>query len=247
MPTRILVVDETPVLGEAIAEALRQQRDFEVTAVVHSLDQARSLLDEVDIVILSESLDNADTQKVLDLSSEKQPDLPVILIGRGELPEPSSESADFSDYWDKGQTSASLIKSIRFASPQTLQKRADTGPLRANLARMDEVRTALQEAVRISHALSEKLGQQLETAREHTRDNRIRRTTGITLTDRQQEVLELIAQGLSNPEIAQRLHITEGTTKNHVHNILTRFGVNSREEAVLFYRGKQNRKSGSSD
>jgi DNA-binding NarL/FixJ family response regulator len=52
------------------------------------------------------------------------------------------------------------------------------------------------------------------------------------LSGREREILELIDAGLSNKEIAQRLHIQLSTVKNHVHHILRKLGVNRREEAV---------------
>jgi PAS domain S-box-containing protein len=57
------------------------------------------------------------------------------------------------------------------------------------------------------------------------------------LTPRQSEVLALIAMGASTVQIAQRLHISRETVRNHVRNILRELGVHSRVEAVaLAYR-----------
>jgi LuxR family maltose regulon positive regulatory protein len=52
------------------------------------------------------------------------------------------------------------------------------------------------------------------------------------LSEREAEVLELLVQGLSNREIAERLFITVGTVKTHVHNILGKLGVRRRTEAA---------------
>jgi NarL family two-component system response regulator YdfI len=54
----------------------------------------------------------------------------------------------------------------------------------------------------------------------------------ITLTDRESEVLRLVAQGLRSKEIAQQLYITERTVKAHLDNMYTKFGVASRAAAV---------------
>ena len=56
----------------------------------------------------------------------------------------------------------------------------------------------------------------------------------IPLTERELEVLRLMAKGWSNREIAKELFITEGTVKNHVANIYTKLGVHSRAEVVAW-------------
>ncbi len=53
------------------------------------------------------------------------------------------------------------------------------------------------------------------------------------LTDREEEVLKLLAGGLANKEIAQQLSLSEGTVKNHISAILTKLHANDRTQAVL--------------
>ena len=55
----------------------------------------------------------------------------------------------------------------------------------------------------------------------------------VSLTDRETEILRLMASGFSNKEIANSLGVAEGTIKNHVSNILSKLGVRDRTRAVL--------------
>jgi DNA-binding NarL/FixJ family response regulator len=54
------------------------------------------------------------------------------------------------------------------------------------------------------------------------------------LTDRELQVLKLVAQGMSNREVAEQLFISENTVKNHVRNILEKLHLHSRMEAVVY-------------
>ncbi|MEJ2559624.1 MAG: response regulator transcription factor [Anaerolineae bacterium] len=59
------------------------------------------------------------------------------------------------------------------------------------------------------------------------------------ITPRESEVLDLIAEGLSNQEIANRLVIELGTVKNHVHSILQKLDVGSRQDAAMYWDSVQ--------
>ena len=56
---------------------------------------------------------------------------------------------------------------------------------------------------------------------------------GFDLTEREQEVLALLVQGLSNNDIAERLVVSNSTAKFHVSSILSKLGASSRTEAVV--------------
>lgn len=58
------------------------------------------------------------------------------------------------------------------------------------------------------------------------------RKMGLRLTRRQQELLPLIAHGLSNKEIASRLNLSEQTVKNHIHRMFRKVGANDRLEVI---------------
>ncbi|MEZ5212831.1 response regulator transcription factor [Gordonia sp. (in: high G+C Gram-positive bacteria)] len=58
------------------------------------------------------------------------------------------------------------------------------------------------------------------------------RTVGHELTDREREIVQLLANGLSNVEIGQRLYISESTVKFHIRNLIRKLGVSKRTDAV---------------
>jgi DNA-binding NarL/FixJ family response regulator len=58
------------------------------------------------------------------------------------------------------------------------------------------------------------------------------------LTDRETEIMCLVAQGMSNRLISERLSVGEGTVKVHVHNIYSKLGVNNRVDLTLYAQRK---------
>lgn len=58
--------------------------------------------------------------------------------------------------------------------------------------------------------------------------------TGEPLTEREQEILRLMAQGLNNHQIAERLHLAHGTVKNYISRIFNKLGVENRAQAIVW-------------
>jgi two-component system response regulator DevR len=54
------------------------------------------------------------------------------------------------------------------------------------------------------------------------------------LTDREREILDLIAEGMTNRQIGERLFLAEKTVKNYVSNLLSKLGMERRTEAAVF-------------
>jgi two-component system, NarL family, response regulator LiaR len=87
----------------------------------------------------------------------------------------------------------------------------------------------LARAIRAAHAGQATLSPDVAQVIVHTAGHP---TPGFDLTEREQVVLKLMAEGLTNTQIAGRLTVSPSTIKSHVSNILSKLGVASRTEAV---------------
>ena len=61
------------------------------------------------------------------------------------------------------------------------------------------------------------------------------------LTKREQEIVDLISDGMSNKEIAQQLHIATFTVKSHVHNVLEKLDLSTRLQIAAFVRDERDK------
>lgn len=95
---------------------------------------------------------------------------------------------------------------------------------------VEAIRLAEKGEAKITPRIATKV---LEDFRRVREEEEIDDSEMYVLSDREQEILDLVAQGLRNKEIATRLSIAEKTVKNHVSNILKALQVNSRTEAAM--------------
>ncbi|OLF10375.1 response regulator [Actinophytocola xanthii] len=94
----------------------------------------------------------------------------------------------------------------------------------------------LAEAVRLAHAGVTQLDAAAARHVAAALSTRPGSTPVAMLTDRETEVLRLVAAGATNREIAARLYLSEGTVKNHVSRILGRLGLRDRTQAAIYAR-----------
>jgi DNA-binding NarL/FixJ family response regulator len=118
---------------------------------------------------------------------------------------------------------ALLLDAVRRGARGFLPKDVSLEELRAAIEALARGGTWFQPTLTAS--LREGL---LDQPARHRHDERLE-----ALTDRETEVLRLVAGGLSNREIAQTLHTAEGTVKNQVSSALSKLGVKDRTVAVL--------------
>lgn len=88
------------------------------------------------------------------------------------------------------------------------------------------IRAAAAGQVQLSPKVAERLLREIKTPKDPLDE--------VQLTEREIDVLRLLAGGKANKEIAQELHISETTVKTHVSNILMKLGVPSRTQAALY-------------
>jgi two-component system NarL family response regulator len=101
---------------------------------------------------------------------------------------------------------------------------------------IDEVATANRAVAGGQSLISPSMASKLisEFAQLVKRDDDRQQVPAPRLTERELEVLRLVARGMNNRDIARQLFISENTVKNHIRNILEKLQLHSRMEAVVY-------------
>ena len=163
-------------------------------------------------------------QEALELCSETQPD--VVLM---DMLMPGMDGVQTTRAIKKQHPQVQVLALTSFHDKERVQQAMQAGA--AGYLVKGVSANELAEGIRVAHA-----GQTILSpvaAKAFIKPDEPRAELGHDLTRREQEVLALLARGLSNAEIARQLTITISTTKHHVSAILSKLGAASRAEAVV--------------
>lgn len=213
---KVLVADDQKLFREMLIDHLRQETDIEVVGEAESgaetLEKALSL--KPDVVLLDIQLGDMDGLEVTSKVKRQAPGVKVVLLTGFHNEEYIYRGFQVgaSGYLSKDTSLERVLDAVR---------RAYDGD-------------ALLEPTTTTRIIREfeRRGQQETGRREVRRDDSKREP--VKLTPRENDVLALIADGLSNQEIAERLFISEYTVKTHISNLFRKLNINDRVQAVLY-------------
>ncbi len=205
---RILIVDDHEVVRLGLRSALDSADDFQIVAEAATADEAvagaRSA--HPDVVLMDVRLGPGDDAGGIDACRTIRSELPEVTV------------LMFSSFSDRAAVLASIMAGA-------------SGYLTKNLG-LAELRDAIRSAARGQSLLDPTVtAQVLDQLRALSSG---KRPAEQPLSDREREVLGLVARGLTNREIGERLFVSEHTVRNHVASILNKLGLSRRVQAATY-------------
>ena len=216
-PIRVLIVDDQTLMRQGLQTLLEMQDDIRIVGQagdgVDALAQADAL--KPDVVLMDVRMPRMDGVEATRQIRARLPATQVIIL----------TTFDDDEYVFEGLRAGAMGYLLKDVSAETIA---------------DAIRRVARGEALIQPSIARKVV--AEFTRFGTPTNRpqppAQPSSPDALSEREMEILRLLAQGLSNREIADKLFITEGTVKNHVSNILAKLGVRDRTQAVL--KAKEN-------
>jgi DNA-binding NarL/FixJ family response regulator len=212
VPVDVLVVDDQPLLRMAFTMVLEAQEDMTAVGEADNGESAVRLTERLrpDVVLMDVRMPGMDGIEATRLIAERCPDTRVLIL----------TTFDLDEYAFAGLRAGASGFLLKNALPAEL-----LGAIRAVAAGNAVV------APRVTRRLLETFAHRLpdRTPAGGVEDPRLS-----SLTARERGVLIEVAHGLSNAEIAARLHLSDATIKTHVSRILGKLGVRDRVQAVVF-------------
>jgi DNA-binding NarL/FixJ family response regulator len=208
---RILVIEDNRVLRDGITAMLNGQTDMHVVGTIGSGKNIllKASQTKPHVTLVDADLNNFKESSVIESIKKKMPEVKVI--GMGFIPS-QSDIVDFveagaSGFILKDATVKEFLGTIRSVSQEI---KVLPPPLTGSLF-----------SYIIEHALKKGEG---------------KLTNVVRMTKREREITALIADSLSNKEIAKRLNIATHTVKSHVHNIMEKLALHTRLQIAKFTR-----------
>ncbi len=209
---RVFIFNEQSLLQAGLEHALSLVDDLEVSGAAEINDELLSTMDNLppDVAIIDIDVSGGNGLAIARKLKRLLPNIGIVAL--------TSNCSDMQLFKAlKAQVAACLNKDITF------DRLIDT------VRRVAHGEHPINEAL-ITHPIL--ADQVLIQFQEMSRQTEVREVIS-TLTRREKEILNYLAQGCSNKQIAYKLGISEQTTKNHVTSILRKLNANARTEAVI--------------
>jgi two-component system response regulator DevR len=203
---RILLVDDHEVVRLGLKALIERHPDMEVVAEAASATEAVAKCEafKPDVAVMDIRLTGTSGIDACREITERLPEIKVIML--------TSYAED-----------EMLFAAIRAgAAGYVLKQAGGQDVIRA-------IETVAQGKALLDPALTERVFVEVRRAAREQENSAF-----IQLTEQERRVLALVADGKTNREIAQDLHLGEGTVRNYVSNILSKLGVSNRAEAAAY-------------
>ena len=203
---RVLLLEDHASFRQALASIIEREPDVTVVAQAGSLAEARALPQEVDVAVVDLSLPDGEGHAVIGALHRASPRARVLVLTASLDPVQRAQAveAGAAGVLHKAAPLAEIVSAVR--------------------------RLGAGEWLFAPHELVE----MLRFVSRHREQQREASLLLQQLTPREREVLQALAAGLDSKQIAERLYITVETERTHMVNILSKLGVHSRLQALVF-------------